>query len=232
VADVTVVVGRNTLTVGPADTMPTVAQILGYICNMLYRWDKVGVPDRGIDKPSPTVMSEGDIGSAATNFPCVSFVTGSYPGYRVPLYNSCDECREAVIKWNTGKISSYSVTPRSTRWITVEGTSSQQIDDKPCARELSTVAVPANGDPPEDMRELVVVILRAFSDQDCVRRSQIPELVLRHLDEFASRVSGKDHCEVNAIFGCGSCCNDDRRANYVDTTCGWQCWTCAADPCG
>src|SRR5579871_2107410 len=65
------------------------------------------------------------------------------------------------------------------------------------------------------------------SMQIVLKRKDFKKSELGKLDAFAAHVSGDRDCQINAIYGCRSCCNaPSDGGNLVDSTCGWQCWTC------
>jgi hypothetical protein len=88
------------------------------------------------------------------------------------------------------------------------------------------------GDPtPEERAQVQELFARRGNPEDRITRDQIPIPVRKVLDAIASRFAGRLGCEVEAVYGCGSCCGSDLKGNHVKTTCGWQCWHCANDPC-
>lgn len=85
--------------------------------------------------------------------------------------------------------------------------------------------------PPANVREVVQRLISHKGAKEFVARAEIAAPDLKTLDAYArENVGGKD-CQVNAIYGCGSCCNGDYYSNLVDTTCGWQCWVCGGPEC-
>lgn len=87
-------------------------------------------------------------------------------------------------------------------------------------------------DPPESIKSIVWQTCSRAGTGVRVSREHLTVEERSELDAHAASVAGVHQCEVIYIDGCGSCCNDEKKANLVETDCGPQCWTCANDPCG
>jgi hypothetical protein len=206
------------------------------IIEILNYWVQNGIATRPLNGPGHSDAATERSGEPAGagvlgRFPCVNAVDGTYPGTKIPLYNACDTWRVAVFSWVTGALSRHPVPPKSQVWIEVQAYSGRQVDDVPLKQMPEDLSSVEGVEPPEDIRELVAMLLDRSGLTSVVERKQIPRAVIRLLDEYASSVHQTD-CQINAIYGCGSCCNSGNRANLVDSTCGWMCWTCANEPCG
>lgn len=208
---------------------PTSDQYVVGIAQMLQGWFRAGAPVRVTGYPRSNLdPNEGQAPDG--KFPCVNLVDGSYPGTRVPLYNACTECRTAVMVWTSGRTTRHSVAGKSTLWIEIAGPSGRQVDDASCGRGVAADDIAVSAEPDENTKQIVQLVLDGGGGADPIYRASIVQPIVDLLDQYATALAGRE-CKVNAVYGCGSCCNDNKRANLVHTTCGWQCWTCANDSC-
>lgn len=122
-------------------------------------------------------------------------------------------------------------------WFAYWGDRGQPVSTRPYigtvgAASLNIPTVPdedikVRKEPPEAVKQLLSMIFGGRAPGVRVDAKDIPEIVLAELNKFAADASGVNDCTVDAIYGCGSCCNaPNARANLVATSCGWQCWNC------
>jgi hypothetical protein len=137
------------------------------------------------------------------------------------------------IGWSNGTVGHFPVGGRQTLWIDSHGLAGNIMGEYPCAATPSAEQeISFRGDPPENIKKLAAQISANKRGEQSIAAKDIPAEILKELNEYCRQISKNKDCSIIALYGCRSCCNDGQYGgNLVNTSCGWQCWTCAYDGC-